>query len=344
MADGIAFPPRLTAHVCVQLQEAVGALAWSEAGSVLAAASLAGEVVVFDHGGRRLAAFDVRAPVVVLRWSPGGAVLAIGAEDGSVVLWREGMPRLHVSAGSTVHDLAWCDDSRLAVGAGDRLAVLSPLGVLVDHCAVPAGAATVLASDGTPTSSLVVGGVGGVAEHSLPLSDRPATRWQGAAVAALAVQRGSGVIAAGTMGGDVDLLFLADGERTTVVAGSGPVGALGWSADSRALAVVADGALRVWNVDPFRAQAQPLGSLRAHDDWVLAAVFSPHGSLLASVGLDGRLVLWDPAQTPDPLERITLSGELAIVAWDWDGRHLAVGGSNGDVVVVDCTPMLDIAA
>lgn len=342
IVGGHVFPPRVRLAPVGALEEAVSALAWSPAGDVLAAGSLGGEVLLVRPAATRpVATFDVAAAVVAVAWSPAGDVLAVGAEDGSVVLWREGMPLLQAPVGATVDDLAWGADGLLAVGSGDRLLVLSALGLAVDGCTVPAGAAGAVRWDGGGRP-IVAAGVGGVTEHPLPFGSEAPTLWEGAAVAALAWEPGRAAVAAGTMGGDVQLLFLGSGERAGVTTGRGPVDALAWSARSQLVAVAVDGALRTWSVDPDRRSLSAMPTLRGHDDWVTALDFSPCGPLLASVGLDGRLVLWDPRDTPDPLERVAVCGELSVLAWSHDGRSVAVGGPSGDVVLVDCSPMLGL--
>lgn len=141
-----------------------------------------------------------------------------------------------------------------------------------------------------------------------------------------------GVVAAGTLGGDVEIGRWG----STLRVGRDAISALSWSTSGSLLAAVADGRLAVWSL--HTAEGGPR-RLAGHDDWVTDAAFSPAGPLLASVGADGRLVLWDPAQTSDPLERFELGSPLAALSWCPDGRVLAVGGRDGVVTVLDCSQM-----
>jgi hypothetical protein len=70
-------------------------------------------------------------------------------------------------------------------------------------------------------------------------------------------------------------------------------------------------------------------------------ILASAGGLLASVGEDGRVVLWDPAETADPLERAALGAGLAKLSWRPDGRALAVGGTDGGISVLDCSARVD---
>ncbi len=336
------FASRATAAVRHRFDEAVMELAWSPAGGVLAAASLGGEVaIVAPSGPLEELSVGTGGAVVALSWSPGGDVLAVAAEDGSLALWRPGAPAVRTSMGVTVDHLAWSGDGRIAVGGADRLVVLSGSGRTLCERTVRPGAATVVAWAGPGGGDAVVAaGVGGAAEYPVPLEGGPVVKWRMAAVTVVAVEPAGGGLAAGTIGGELGLLGGPEPEDTvTVGVAEGPVTGLGWSPDSRLVAVVADGCLGTWAVDRRRAEIRPAAKLQGHDDWVTAAAFSPVGPLLASTGLDGRVVLWAPGETADPLERLSLCGELSALAWRADGRALAAGGANGEVFVVDCREM-----
>jgi WD40 repeat protein len=71
--------------------------------------------------------------------------------------------------------------------------------------------------------------------------------------------------------------------------GSGPVDCLGFSPDSRTLAVgTRDGWVNLWHLPSH----QQIISLKAHRSHTYRAVFSPDGRTLATSGSDGNLRLW----------------------------------------------------
>jgi WD40 repeat protein len=347
-ADPRAGPlaPRVVVVATHGLDEAPAALAWSPQGGSLAAASLDGEVVVLEPGRPTPAArMEVGTPVVAAGWSPGGTTLAVAGEDGSLWLWRPGHPPARHQAGATAGDLAWGPGGTVAVAAGDRVALWRPgdeagaAGAPRLLPAGPGGAASLCWAGAAFGAPLLVGGVGGVREYRPPFTGGPARTWPAATVVTLAAHP-SGVMAAGTLGGEVALISLAGRCGATVRAGRDAVAAVGWAPTAGVLAVVADGRLRTWTLrDDGLGMAGPR-HLDGHADWVVDAAFSPAGTLLASTGLDGRLVLWDAAGTADPLERYEVGGELSTVGWRPDGRALAVGGPGGEVAVVDCSALV----
>ncbi len=325
------FEPRVAIIGTDELDEAVSVVTWAPDGARLAAGTLGGEVVLCGVDGRIIARLDTAAPVLDLSWSPGGEVVAAACEDGSVWLWPAGgEPRRH-AVGAAAEQLTW-GPSGLAVAAGDAVVVLDePGGDRVD-LAVPFGGALVVTWTGAGLgATLLAGGLGGLRE--VMVAGASGEAWARAAIVALAVDPTSGVAAAGTLGGDVEI----GRGGPTLAAGRDAISALAWSATGSHLAAVADGRLAVWTLHAADGTVTGPRRLVGHDDWVTGAAYAPIGPLLASVGADGRLVLWDPDQTADPIERIELGGPLGAVAWRPDTSALAAGSRDGLLTVLDCS-------
>ena len=338
--DGIRFDPRMVVRSEGRLAEAVSALAWSCDGAALAACSLDGEVAVVGDaaaGGHRL---DAGASVGVCAWSAGGT-LAVGGDDGALWLWGPPEEPARLEVGLGVEDLAWRDDE-LAVAAGDTVVVLDEGGASRADHPMPSGGALALAWRAGPVAGrLVVGGLGGARELSRP--PRLGRAWPLATVLSLAVEPVSGLVAAGTLGGDVEIIDGGPAGPVRLGVGRDAVECVSWGCDGLALAALADGRLRVWRrPSPQDGFGAPL-DLHGHDDWVVWAGYSPAGPLLASVGLDGRVAVWDPGATADPIERAPLAGELAVLAWRPDGRMLGVGGPSGGYWLVDVSELAALA-
>ena len=92
----------------------------------------------------------------------------------------------------------------------------------------------------------------------------------------------------------------------------------------RGIATSRDASVRVW--DPASGEVRRLDG---HTQSVSRIAWSPRGDLLASVGWDGRVKLWDPAAT-NALATLSTGdgrGVLMGVAFSPDGRRLVVAGT-----------------
>jgi len=339
--DGVSFDPRIAVRAEGRLGEAVSALAWSCDGAAFAACSLDGEVVVVGDapgGDHRL---EAGGSVAACAWSVGGT-LAVGCDDGALWLWRPPGEPARLDVGLGVEDLAWRGDE-LAVAAGDTVVMLEEGGAARSDHPMPSGGALAVAwRVGPGAGHLVVGGLGGARE----LSRRPpgGRTWPLAAVLSLAVEPASGSVAAGTLGGDLEVIDGGPAGPVRLRVGRDAVECVSWGCDGLALAAVADGRLRVWRrPSPQDGFGAPI-DLYGHADWVVWACYSPAGPLLASVGLDGRVAVWDPGATADPIERAPLAGELAVLAWRPDGRMLGVGGPSGGYWLIDVSELAALAS
>ncbi len=84
--------------------------------------------------------------------------------------------------------------------------------------------------------------------------------------------------------------------------------------------------------------------LEGHDDGVEALVFSPDGAQLASVGLDGRLRVWDlAADPPDGRDLVRLDTLVWDVAYNSRGDEVAAATESGQIHVVDATSGVEVA-
>ncbi|MEY3021222.1 MAG: hypothetical protein RIS86_418, partial [Planctomycetota bacterium] len=74
------------------------------------------------------------------------------------------------------------------------------------------------------------------------------------------------------------------------------------------------------------------------DDAVHAAVVSPDGSLLATGGSDGRVILWRAADGEPLLSFPPVGEQVFVVEWSEDGRSLVAIGARGAVRLYDSVP------
>ncbi|HZS36920.1 MAG TPA: WD40 repeat domain-containing protein, partial [Polyangia bacterium] len=119
------------------LPDFAGALAWSPDSRQIAAATLAGPVIVFDgERGDELARHRGHEQgALAVAWSPDGARLASGGQDGRIeVHERGGASRSLDGGGSWVEHLAWSAGGEcLASAAGRVLRVWTPGGALASE-------------------------------------------------------------------------------------------------------------------------------------------------------------------------------------------------------------------
>jgi WD40 repeat protein len=122
---------------------------------------------------------------------------------------------------------------------------------------------------------------------------------------------------------------------------------LAWSPDGGQIAA-ADGVgmIRAWDVATGRklwdsryaslpsADGMPMPRMD-FPVWISDMVWSPSGPLLATMGGDGDVCLWDAARGT---EKLFLRGEQGVgppATWSPDGRRIAAGGWDGRVWVWD---------
>jgi len=100
----------------------------------------------------------------------------------------------------------------------------------------------------------------------------------------------NGRLLASIVGGIADIWTVADGRLSAIVPAGGHVVSVAFSPDSKSIALVlADHEVSLWSAQATREQVyrgapEPVGSIGA---------FSPDGSLLATIGVAGRLAVWD---------------------------------------------------
>lgn len=82
----------------------------------------------------------------------------------------------------------------------------------------------------------------------------------------------------------------------------------------------ADNTIKLWNLNNTDA---PQAILKGHVDAVKSIAFSPNGELLASAGLDGRIILWN---VRSEMEISSVKAAALAIAFSPDGHYLATVG------------------
>ena len=295
----------------------VSSVSWSPTGARLASAGGDGMVRIWDptaeaaHGGE--AHTD---EIWWVEWSPDGSLLASVGDDPLVRLWDSAGQQVNALKGhdGPIFSLAWsADGSLLASGGHDRTLRIWAVGT-----ASPVGEV------------------------------RRLRNW----TAALAWAPDGSRLASGDKEGAIHVWKPGAGKKPKVIkaADGETVRTLAWSADGEKLASADLGHLTVWNV----AASEALWSVElkitelrrdadlvemhdlpeVHLPWINAVVWSPDGRLLATVGDDHTLRLWEERGNPLSVTTVHALG-VRSVAWSPDGRVLASGGRDRAVRLWD---------
>jgi WD40 repeat protein len=295
-------------------------IALSADGNLLAHASRADSVDLFEATGELRASLPTTSTLVGVGFSPDGRTLAGGDSSGRVLLWDTApkAERLTVeSKGSKIEEwnralVAYSADGRtLFIGARGRLALFDP-------------------TTGAPKEGLPGG-----------------MHWeQSAAISP------DGRLYATVKGKTIRLLELPGGKERAVLAGHDrPVAGLAFSPDGSLLASVSPGIkfgdpkeIKVWDMKTGQERA----TLPSTDGFLMA--FSPDGKTLATAGQQrktwynytGRAIvywlrLWD---LPSGQERCAVRIEtpsITSIAFSPDGATLAIGRWSNDIALLDTT-------
>ncbi|NET34488.1 MAG: hypothetical protein F6K19_21095 [Cyanothece sp. SIO1E1] len=337
------------------LSDYITAIAWSPDGEWLAAASTAGDVVVYPVSNPAAPHPAAPHPPIVLQSASGMAIHGLGfsadsqfltaaGQAGEVTVWQMQPPTGSITfqqsdLGVWIDQLAWHPtQNQLAVGVGpvvqvwqietgDRLAQLDFQTSSVLHLAWH------------PTGQyLTVSGHGGVKVWD-------ATDWP--AQPEEVPVPGASIFAAWSLDGR----YLSSGnlDRTLMVVewGSPPpwfmqgfpgkVRQLSWSmpvspADSPLLAAACAEGITVWERERPQGGVWRSQVLQHHRGTVEAIAFQPNSLLLASASQDGQIGLWHRGKRLIKTLKGFSQG-VSSLAWHPTGEQLAAGGTTGELRV-----------
>ncbi|MBE9118018.1 hypothetical protein IQ249_19150 [Lusitaniella coriacea LEGE 07157] len=332
------------------LSEYVTVVAWSPDG-LLAASSAAGEVVLWQDGNLVSLLPAGLVSIDCLAFSFDGKFLAAGGQDGKVRVWsmtspllrgmRGGFPDLIATldnAPSWVDKLAWstiCNHLAFSLGRYLQIWDADSQNVITT---LPFANSSVLDLAWRPNGeSIAISGNGGVKVWSTKdwdddpyLIDMPSasivTAWSG----------DSKYIASGNLDNTIAVLEYGSPHPWVMRGFPGKISNLTWSqrgsSNAPLLAASSIEGIAVWKKEADDKDGWNANVLTLHDSKIQALEFHPHSLLLASAADDGWLGLWTKAkQVGQILEGA--SGGFSCVAWSQDGKQLAAGGQEGELII-----------
>ncbi len=324
-------------HWAANLDDYVIDLAWSPDGSLLAAASAAGGVTLYDAATGTLKHQLAGHPdgANVLAWRPDGSLLATGGQDGFVRVWEPatGQPAAGVKLGPAwVEHLAWRPDGGLLfAAAGKKLFALRPDGSTAH--AIPDAPKTISALAGRPDGGAIASACFGqvVVRDAATFATQNELPY-GNAILALTWSPDGRWLVAGCHDNAVHLWIPAEDIELQMSGYETKLKELSFSSDSRWLATGGGRDACIWDC----AGAGPEGRdpmLLPHKTRVCAVAFQNRHGLLASAAADGEFCLWSPTRKNPLVAEVRMPATATKFAWRADDSLLAVGTDQGALYV-----------
>jgi WD40 repeat protein len=333
------------------LSEYVTAVAWLPNGGILAASSAAGEVVVWQDDSLISLLSAGLVSIDCLAFSSDGKFLAAGGQDGKIRVWsiasfllkgiRGDSPDLIASldnAPKWVDKLAWSPTgNRLAFSLGRYVQIWDADNQTV-ITTLPFRNSSVLDLAWQPNGeSIAIAGDGGVKVWDANnWDDDPYLINMPSASIVTAWSTDSKYIASGNLDNTITVLEYGSHDPWVMRGFPGKISHLTWSQpllnNTPLLAASSVENIAVWKKETEREDGWNASVLTVHDRKIQALKFHPHSLLLASAADDGCLCLWTKAkQVGQILEGAR--GGFSCLAWSQDGKKLAAGGQNGELII-----------
>lgn len=356
-----------------QLDDYVIGLSWSCDGQLLAAASAAGRIGVFDgatgarkhdlsghtdgtnavafapavSGGARSELAEREPVEPVERADPGLYLLASGGQDGKVRLWDSGTGGQVLEAdtgrGAWVEHLQWRPASanpKSQVPNPNLLAATAGRRLLLLS---PDGSTAHAFADAPKTLSSLAwhprgGAIAAASFGRVVVWDADDYRVQrelpyGSAIEALVWSPDGRWLVAGAQDNAVHLWIPEEDQEFHMSGYETKVRELSFSSDSRWLATGGSRDACVWDCTGAGPEGREPVAL-PHADRVCAVAFQHAHGLLATAAHDGEVALWSLDHGEARLAVVKLTNPPTTLAWSPDDTRLAIGSPKGGLLVL----------
>lgn len=279
------------------------ALAVSKSGDFVAVGTGAGALIVLESGtGKELWRRDAHSGGV-LSVSVGPRAVASSGQDGKTRTFSFGGELLHELPGNTpwVEHVAWSPDgSKLATASGKFVRIWNEDGTPFLETQAHASTVTALqwSRRGAELATTCYGGAYvwtiGAGEHPKLL------RFKGSLVS-LAWSPDEKIVACGSQDCSVHFWRLDTGRDSEMTGYPFKPKALAWDANSSMLATGGDASICVWSFSGRGPEGTAPIQLRSHEAQVTALAFHPRKAILASLGQDMGVIVWEPRKGTEPV-------------------------------------------
>ncbi len=326
-----------------KLDDFITQVAWSPDGARLAAASVSGQVAVYDVATERPLYILEKAHADgcdALAWRPDGQAFATAGRDGKWRLWQadDGSKLAEHEAGALWPEHAtWSaggvDGSRLALSAGSKVSLWNEKGE-------PVGKPMTL-----PRAVVELAWVLGGGTLAIAISDTIFLRDFGPddegrifqardPVLTMAMSPSGKWLLTGTQDCAIHVWNTDSGAEMHMRGYAAKVRQLAWHRGSRWVATGGGNAIAVWDCSGRGPEGRTPTMLEWHTDLVSALHYQPTGDWLASGARDGGVAVWSPTQREQLITGARIPSGVTRVAWSPDGKLLAAGGEAGEVQVL----------